>query len=158
MSKGTPFFYFYFSFATSQRAQFCARLACKSFGLNPKGAGLALVGDATGGRSDYRTCSETPVPSEIDFNTGEEVPADSNQKQPGQSLFNRCTAKTLVKRLPLDLLIRLRHPPVLPKHLRREVAQTAWIRSILIDDMSFAEKLQPVLPDLHTPLWPALEP
>jgi hypothetical protein len=27
---------------------------------------------------------ETPVPSEVDFNTGEEVPADSKEDQPGQ--------------------------------------------------------------------------
>ena len=47
--------------------------------------------------------------------------------------------------------------PVLPKHLRREVARTAWVRSILIDDLSFAEKLQPVLQDLDTPLWRAME-
>lgn len=100
---------------------------------------------------------ETPVPSQVDFNTGEEGPADSTEKQPGQPLFNRYAAETLVKRLPLDLLIQAAASPVLPKHLRREVARTAWVRSALIDDMSSAEQLQLVLQDLDTPLWRAME-
>jgi hypothetical protein len=102
--------------------------------------------------------AETPVPSEVDFTTGEEVPADSNQNQPGQPLFNRYAAETFVKRLPVDLLIEAAGSRILPKHLRREVARTAWVRSVLIDDLSSAEKLQPVLQDLDTPLWHAMEP
>jgi len=37
------------------------------------------------------------------------------------------------------------------------VARSAWVRSVLIDDLSSAEKLQPVLQDLDTPLWHAME-
>jgi hypothetical protein len=41
--------------------------------LDPKD-GLAFVGDATGGVDQIlEDASETRVPSEIDFNTGEEV-------------------------------------------------------------------------------------
>lgn len=100
--------------------------------------------------------AETPVPSEVDFNTGEDVPAESTVK-PGQPLFNRYAAEILVKRLPLDLLIQAAASPTLPKHLRREVARTAWVRSVLIDDLISAEKLQPVLQDLDPALWRAME-
>jgi len=100
---------------------------------------------------------ETPVPSEVDFNTGEEVAADSTENQPGQPLFNRYAAETFVKRLPLAVMIQAAESAVLPKPLRREVARTAWVRSVLIDDLSSADKLQPVLQDLDTPLWRAME-
>ena len=99
---------------------------------------------------------ETPVPSEVDFNTGEDVPAESTQKT-SQPLFNRYAAEILVKRLPLELMIQAAESPTLPKHLRREVARTAWVRSVLIDDLSSAEKLQPVLQSLDTPLWHGME-
>jgi len=104
-----------------------------------------------------RHAPEVPVPSEVDFNTGEDVPPESNESKPGPPLFNRYAAETLVKRLPLNLLIQAAESPILPKHLRREVARTAWVRSILIDDLSSGDKLQPALQDLDTPLWHAME-
>jgi hypothetical protein len=105
-----------------------------------------------------RHAPEVPVPSEVDFNTGEDVPPESTESKPGPRLFNRYAAETLVKRLPTNVLIQAAELSILPKHLRREVARTAWVRSILIEDLSSAEELQPVLDDLDPPLWHAMEP
>ncbi len=101
--------------------------------------------------------SETPVPSEVDFNTGEEVPAESTEGQPNPPLFNRYAAETLVKRLPLDVLIQAAESPLLPKHLRREVARSAWFRSVLLGELKSAEKLQSIFQELDTPLWHTME-
>ncbi|MGA2924051.1 MAG: hypothetical protein ABSE28_23370 [Candidatus Sulfotelmatobacter sp.] len=100
---------------------------------------------------------ETPVPSEVDFNTGEEVPAESTESQTSAPLFNHYAAEVLVKRLPLAVLIQAVESPALPKHLRRELARTTWVRSVLIDDVNSAGRLQAVLQELDTPLWKAME-
>lgn len=100
---------------------------------------------------------ETPVPSEVDFNTGEDVPAESPAK-PAPPLFNRYAAEVFVKRLPLNVLIQAAESETLPKHLRREVARTAWVRSMLIGDLKSADQLQTVLQQLDSPLWHAMEP
>lgn len=102
--------------------------------------------------------SETPVPSEVDFNTGEDVPAESAEGQPRPPLFNRYAAEVFVKRLPLSLLAQAAQSTVLPKHLRREVARSAWVRSVLLGDVKSAELLQPVLEEIDPPLWHAMEP
>jgi len=72
-------------------------------------------------------------------------------------LFNRYAAETPVKRLPLEVLIQAAESPLLPKHLRREVARSAWVRSVLLGDVKSAEKLEPVLQALDTPLWHTME-
>lgn len=101
--------------------------------------------------------AETPVPSQVDFNTGEDVPAESPAK-PAPPLFNRYAAEVFVKRLPLSVLIQAAESETLPKHLRREVARTAWVRSILIGDLKSADQLQTVMQQLDGPLWHAMEP
>jgi hypothetical protein len=101
---------------------------------------------------------ETPVPSEVDFNTGEDVPASGETSHPHQPLFNRYAAETLVKRLPLAVLIPAAEAPTMPRDLRREIARSAWVRAILLDDSDSAAKLQAVLQDADPPLWKAMEP
>ncbi len=105
-----------------------------------------------------RHAPESPVPAEVDMNTGEEIPGSSNENYPTDPLFNRYAAEVLVKRLPLRLLAQAAEAPVLPKHLRREIARGAWTRSILIGDSDSAEKLQTVLQDVDAPLWKTMEP
>lgn len=100
---------------------------------------------------------ETPVPSEIDLNTGEDVPAESAESKPSEPLFNHYAAEFFVKRLPLDMLIQAADSPTLPKHLRRELARSAWVRSILLEDLNSAAKLQPVIQELDLPLWNTME-
>ena len=101
---------------------------------------------------------EAPVPAEVDMNTGEEIPKSSNEDYPSDPLFNRYAAEVLVKRLPLAVLIQAAESPTLPKHLRREVARSAWTRSILVGDLDTADKLQAVLQDVDAPLWKTMEP
>ncbi len=100
---------------------------------------------------------ETPVPAETDFNTGEEVSADPDKAKPSVSLFTQYAAEFLVKRLPLPTLQQVAASPILPKYLRREVARSAWVRSILVGNLESAEKLQPTLQELDTPLWKTMD-
>jgi hypothetical protein len=101
---------------------------------------------------------EAPVPAEVDMNTGEEIPRSSYEGYLSDPLFNRYAAEVLVKRLPLAVLIQAAGAPALPKHLRREIARSAWTRSILVDDLDSADKLQAVLQDVDPPLWQSMEP
>jgi hypothetical protein len=101
---------------------------------------------------------ETPVPSEVDFNTGEDVPASPDTSHTNEPLFNRYAADTLIKRLPLAVLVQAVEGPTLPKNLRREIARSAWVRAVLLDDSDSTTKLQAVLQDVDPPLWKAMEP
>jgi hypothetical protein len=101
---------------------------------------------------------EIPVPAEVDFNTGEEVPAEAQENQTRASLFNHFAAEVLVKRLPLAVLIQAAESPALPKPLRREIARTTWVRSVLVADLFTAARLQSALKELDTALWNAMEP
>jgi hypothetical protein len=101
---------------------------------------------------------EAPVPAEVDMNTGEEIPRSSYEGYLSDPLFNRYAAEVLVKRLPLSVLIQATESSAVPKHLRREIARSAWTRSILVDDLDSADKLQAVLQDVDPPLWQSMEP
>jgi hypothetical protein len=101
---------------------------------------------------------EAPVPSEVDMNTGEEIPRSSYEDYPSDPLFNRYAAEVLVKRLPLSVLLQAAESSALPEHLRREVARSAWARSILVDDLDSASELQGVLQEVDVPLWKTMEP
>ena len=70
---------------------------------------------------------ETPVPAEVDINTGEEVFRRLHRRLSERTLFNRYAAELLVKRLPLAVLIQAAESQALPKHLRREIARSAWV-------------------------------
>ena len=112
----------------------------------------------TGGLEDFlQHASETPVPSEVDFNTGEDVPSEHVEGKTSEPLFNHYAAELFLKRLPLDVLIEAAESPALPKQLRREVARSAWVRSILLEDLNSAGRLQPVIQELDPPLWNAME-
>jgi hypothetical protein len=100
---------------------------------------------------------ETPVPAETDFNTGEEVSADRDEAKPSVSLFTHYAAEILLKRLPVAALRQVAESPTLPKHLRREVARSAWVRSILLGNFETADKLQPTLQELDPPLWKTMD-
>jgi len=73
--------------------------------------------------------------------------------------FNHFSALVFTKRLPLSLLAEAAQSTTLPRNLRREVARTAWLRSILVeDDFATATKLQPALREVDPALWNAMEP
>ena len=101
---------------------------------------------------------ETPVPAELDFNTGEEVMSHSEQTTSAEPLFNRYAAETLTKRLSVTDLIRAAESPLLPQPLRREVARSTWVRTILLNDLNSAERLQAPLQELDPSLWKMMQP
>lgn len=75
----------------------------------------------------------------------------------GQQFFNAYAARILARRLPLAQLAESARSSALPSHLRREVARSAWTRAILLDDMTVADQLQPLLAELDHPLWTMME-
>ncbi|HLZ13268.1 MAG TPA: hypothetical protein VKP58_11835 [Candidatus Acidoferrum sp.] len=101
-----------------------------------------------------RHAPETPVPSTIDYATEEVVPDDS---KPGEPYFSDYVAKIFQKRLPLPTLVQAAESPTMPKLLRRDVARSAWVRSVLLGDLAAALELQPALHELDQPLWTNME-
>lgn len=84
----------------------------------------------------------------------------NNPSEPktGGPYFNHFSALVFTKRLPLSLLAEAAQSTTLPKNLRREVARTAWLRSVLVeDDFETATKLQSALHEVDPALWNAME-
>jgi hypothetical protein len=77
--------------------------------------------------------------------------------QPHQPAFDVDAAKILNEQTPLDLLLDAARRDFLPKPMRREVASSAWVRSILLGDENSAKSLAPVLQELTPELKELLE-
>lgn len=103
------------------------------------------------------------VPAALSWNDdGREIPAepgdvaDSEKALVGKALFDEETANVFNKQMPLSVLKEAVLSESLPKHLRMDLAQAAWIRAILLDDFKTADELVPVLrslvPSLTKPL------
>lgn len=113
----------------------------------------------TTGLDDFlQHAPEEPVPADVDFNTDEEIMSDSEDSKASQPLFNHYAAETLRKRIPVADLVRAAESSQLPKHLRREVARSGWVRAILLNDLESGGKLQSALQELDPPLWKTVEP
>ena len=61
------------------------------------------------------------------------------------SLFAPDVATVLNTRLPLRLLVEAAESTILPPNLRFQVAQAAWVRSVLLDRRETAARLSPIL-------------
>jgi hypothetical protein len=92
------------------------------------------------------------VPAAFSWNDdGREIPAEASEvgedikTMQGQKLFDLDGAEILNKRIPLAILKEAAMSDVLPVHLRRDVAQAAWIRAILLNDYKTAKELVPTL-------------
>jgi len=77
--------------------------------------------------------------------------------KPHQPAFDVDAAKILNEQTPLDLLLAAARRDVLPKPMRREVATSAWVRSILFEDENSAKAITPLLQDLAPELKEPLE-
>jgi hypothetical protein len=103
------------------------------------------------------------VPAGYSYNddgreTAAELSEDSTIKPlVGQPLFDLDAANLLNKKLPLSLLKEAATSTVLPKHLRRDVAQAAWIRAVVLDDAETASELVPTVKSLIPSLRPFLD-
>jgi hypothetical protein len=63
-----------------------------------------------------------------------------------------------MKRMPLSMLAESAKSTILPQQLRRELARTAWVRSVLVEDnQETATRLQSVLHEVDPALWSAME-
>jgi len=82
---------------------------------------------------------------------GREIPAEASEvgedikALQGQKLFDMDGAEILNKKMPLAILREAAMSDVLPTVLRRDVAQAAWIRAVILDDSRTAGELVPTL-------------
>jgi len=72
-------------------------------------------------------------------------------------LFDSDAATILTEGLPTRILARAAASPRLPENLRRQVAQSAWVRAILLNDEAVARQLVPLLSALSPDLAPGLK-
>lgn len=83
---------------------------------------------------------------------------DSDQKAiVGRSFFDLDATRTLNEQVPLGVLQEAAESKVLPEHLRRDLAQAAWLRAVLLDQPETARQLVPTLKTLAPELKPLLD-
>ena len=95
------------------------------------------------------------IPAAFSWNDdGREIPIEASELPEhektleGKTFFDLDGAQILNKKLPLQLLRQAAESRVLPKHLRTDVAQAAWLRAVLLVDTSTADQLTPTLKQL----------
>lgn len=103
------------------------------------------------------------VPAGFSWNDdGREIPSDlkeegeSNRVLEGQPLFDKDAAKVINQELPLNLLKQAAETKSLATALRRDIAQAAWLRAVLLGDNKTAEALVPTVKELVPGLSPLL--
>lgn len=113
--------------------------------------------------SEFLTYSQR-LPAGLSFNDdGREIPAealevsDELEDIKGQKLFDIDGAEILNKKMPLVILKQAALSDILPVALRRDVAQAAWIRAVILDDRKTARELVPTLSRLIPELRPLLD-
>jgi hypothetical protein len=77
--------------------------------------------------------------------------------KPHQPAFDVDGAKIVNEQTPLDLLLDAAQRDVLPRPMRREVATSVWVRSILFGDENTAKAVTPLLQDLEPELKQPLQ-
>ncbi|HEY0007003.1 MAG TPA: hypothetical protein VGB17_19640 [Pyrinomonadaceae bacterium] len=94
---------------------------------------------------------------------GRQIPADMSQDDEmkqyadGRSFFDVDSVRLINQSMPLVLLKEAAMNESLPKHLRRDMAQAAWIRALMLDDAQTGRELVPVLSALLPEIKPLLE-
>lgn len=93
---------------------------------------------------------------------GREIPADAAevstelQSMQGKPLFDPQAGEILNEQLSVALLAEAANNKNLPEHLRRDLAQAAWLRAVLVGNHSTATALVPTLKALAPELTPFL--
>jgi len=87
---------------------------------------------------------------------GEDASVPAGVK-PHQPAFDVDAAKIVNELTPLDLLLDAAQRDVLPRPMRREVATSVWVRSILLGDENAAKAVTPLLQDLEPELKQPLQ-
>jgi hypothetical protein len=94
---------------------------------------------------------------------GRQIPADEAEGAEelaalkGKALFDSDAAEIFDRRMPLALLSRGATNNRLPDHLRRDLAQAVWLRSVLLGDTTTATAVVPTLKSLVPELSPLLD-
>lgn len=88
-----------------------------------------------------------------------EISEDSelDKSMVGKTLFDLDGAQLLNEKLPLSVLQKAAVAKELPDHLRRDVAQAAWIRAVMLDNPKVARELTPTLKGLLPVAVPLLD-
>jgi hypothetical protein len=104
------------------------------------------------------------IPAALSWNEdGREIPAElsdlteENKGQIGRPFFDFDAAKVLNTQIPLTLWKEAAASRSLPTHLRRDVAQAAWMRAVLGGDNKTADELVPTLKALAPDLTSVLD-
>ena len=87
---------------------------------------------------------------------GRENPVEPKEvekpKEETSLLFDQDATTFLNEHAPLSLLLNASTTRTLPPHLRRDVAQAAWLRAALLDRREESTRLIPVLSGFYPPL------
>ena len=104
------------------------------------------------------------IPAALSWNDdGREMPAESsdlteeNKAVIGRPFFDFDATKVLNTQIPLSLWKEAASSRSLPTHLRRDVAQAAWMRAVLVGDNKTADELVPALKAVAPDLTSALD-
>jgi hypothetical protein len=113
--------------------------------------------------NDFLTFAQR-LPAGFSWNEdGREIPADAaeigdeSKSLTGKVLFDSDAAGILNRRMPLSLLSVAASNSGLPNHLRLDMAQAAWLRSVLLNDHATATALVPKLEALVPAMAPFLK-
>ncbi|HUE80739.1 MAG TPA: hypothetical protein VMM84_01415 [Pyrinomonadaceae bacterium] len=82
--------------------------------------------------------------------------SETDKKLQHQVRFDIDAASTLNRGMPLEVLKQAAESEALPVHLRRDVAQAAWLRAVMLDEPRVATELVPVLRKLVPEAAPLL--
>jgi len=102
-------------------------------------------------------------PAALSYNDdGREQPADLSEDSElkelsGRTFFDVDGRRSFNERLPTSVLLEAAESKALPVHLRRDVAQAAWLRAALLDQPDTARALVPTLKALFPEMKPLLE-
>jgi hypothetical protein len=112
---------------------------------------------------DFLTFAQQ-LPAGFSWNEdGREIPADAaeigdeSKSLTGKALFDSGAAGILNRRVPLSLLSVAASNSRLPNHLRLDIAQATWLRSVLLNDRATATALAPKLEALVPAMAPFLK-
>jgi len=88
---------------------------------------------------------------------GMESPAACAERMSPPPLFDSDAAAVLAESVPTRILAQAAASHRLPENLRRQVAESAWVRAILLNDEAVARQLVPLLSSLSPDLAPGLK-
>ena len=87
----------------------------------------------------------------------EEMQAACQGRLSPPPMFDFDAAWTITEALPTRMLVEIASSPRLPRDLRQPVAQSAWVRAILLNDETAAHQLTPILSSLSPDLTDGLK-